>query len=101
MEDRPVVALQGHLDMVHQKNASVDFDFDSDGIRMKVDGEWLKAEGTTLGADNGLGVAYMLAVLATTPGWPRLKPYLPSMKKRNDGRQRPRELAEGRISAEY
>ena len=63
MEDRPVVALQGHLDMVHQKNASVDFDFDSDGIRMKVDGEWLKAEGTTLGADNGLGVAYILALL--------------------------------------
>lgn len=63
MEVRPVVALQGHLDMVHQKNASVAFDFASEGIRMMVDGEWLKAEGTTLGADNGLGVAYMLAVL--------------------------------------
>ena len=63
MEDRPIVALQGHLDMVHQKNASVAFDFATEGIRMKVEGAWLKAEGTTLGADNGLGVAYMLAVL--------------------------------------
>ena len=47
MEERPVIALQGHLDMVQQKNASVAFDFASEGIRMKVDGEWLKAEGTT------------------------------------------------------
>ena len=62
-EDRAVIALQGHLDMVHQKNADVDFDFATQGIEMYVDGEWLRAKGTTLGADNGLGVAAILAVL--------------------------------------
>lgn len=62
-EDRPVIALQGHLDMVHQKNADVPFDFDKQGIEMFVDGEWLRAKGTTLGADNGLGVAAILAIL--------------------------------------
>lgn len=62
-EDRPIVAMQGHLDMVHQKNADVDFDFATQGIDMYVDGEWLRARGTTLGADNGLGVAAIMAVL--------------------------------------
>ena len=52
--------------MVHQKNADTDFDFGTDGIRMKVDGDWVKADGTTLGADNGLGVASIMAVLAST-----------------------------------
>jgi dipeptidase D len=60
------VALQSHLDMVHQKNAGTDFNFDTDGIRMKVDGDWVKAEGTTLGADNGLGVATIMTILAST-----------------------------------
>lgn len=64
LEDRVTVVLQGHLDMVHQKNADTDFDFDSEGIRMRVDGDWVKAEGTTLGADNGIGVAAILAILA-------------------------------------
>lgn len=63
-EDRPVVLLQGHLDMVHQKNAETDFDFDRAGIRMRTDGEWVSADGTTLGADNGVGVAMIMAVLA-------------------------------------
>ncbi len=63
-EKSPVVILQGHLDMVHAKNADVTFDFDNQGIEMFVDGDWVRAKGTTLGADNGLGVASILAVLA-------------------------------------
>jgi dipeptidase D len=64
-EKSPVTILQGHLDMVHSKNANVDFDFDKQGIDMYVDGDWVRAKGTTLGADNGLGVASILAVLAS------------------------------------
>jgi len=64
MEDRVGVVLQGHLDMVHQKNADTDFDFATEGIRMRVDSDWVSAEGTTLGADNGIGVAAILAILA-------------------------------------
>lgn len=63
MENRKTVVLQSHLDMVHQKNADVDFDFDTEGIKMYVDGDWVKAKGTTLGADNGLGVATIMAIL--------------------------------------
>ncbi len=63
MEDRVTVALQSHLDMVHQKNADTVFDFDKQGIEMFVDGDWVKAKGTTLGADNGLGVATIMAIL--------------------------------------
>lgn len=63
MEDRRKVVLQAHLDMVCQKNADTDFDFETQGINMYIDGEWVKARGTTLGADNGMGVASILAVL--------------------------------------
>ncbi len=63
MEDRKAVVLQSHLDMVHQKNADIIFDFDTQGIEMFVDGDWVRAKGTTLGADNGLGVATIMAVL--------------------------------------
>jgi dipeptidase D len=63
MEDRKAVVLQSHLDMVHQKNADTIFDFDTQGIEMYVDGDWVRAKGTTLGADNGLGVATIMAVL--------------------------------------
>ena len=63
MEDRKTVILQSHLDMVHQKNADTDFDFSTQGIEMYVDGDWVKAKGTTLGADNGLGVATIMALL--------------------------------------
>lgn len=63
MEDRTPVILQSHLDMVHQKNADTDFDFDTQGIDMYVDDGWVKARGTTLGADNGLGVASIMAIL--------------------------------------
>lgn len=63
MEDRKIIVLQSHLDMVHQKNNDTIFDFDTQGIDMKVEGDWVKAKGTTLGADNGLGVATIMAIL--------------------------------------
>ncbi|HOZ75925.1 MAG TPA: aminoacyl-histidine dipeptidase [Flavobacterium sp.] len=63
MENRKALVLQGHLDMVHQKNADTVFDFDTQGIDMYVDGDWVRARGTTLGADNGLGVAMIMAIL--------------------------------------
>ena len=66
MEDRVTVVLQSHLDMVHQKNASTNFDFNTQGIEMLVDGDWVKANGTTLGADNGIGVASIMALLEST-----------------------------------
>lgn len=66
MEDRPTIVLQSHLDMVHQKNNDTDFDFAKEGIQSYIDGEWVKAKGTTLGADNGMGVAASMAVLAST-----------------------------------
>ena len=65
MENRKTIVMQGHLDMVHQKNSDTIFDFDKEGIKMFVDGDWIKAEGTTLGADNGLGVAAIMAVLSS------------------------------------
>ncbi|MFT5601887.1 MAG: dipeptidase D [Flavobacteriales bacterium] len=66
MEDRQTVILQSHLDMVHQKNSDTVFDFDSEGIKSYIDGEWVKAKGTTLGADNGMGAATALTLLAST-----------------------------------
>lgn len=65
MENRKTVILQSHLDMVHQKNEETVFDFDSQGIEMFIDGDWVKANGTTLGADNGIGVATIMALLAS------------------------------------
>ena len=62
-EDRKTVILQSHFDMVCDKLADVEFDFDRDAIQTDVDGEWLKARGTTLGADDGIGVAIELAIL--------------------------------------
>ncbi|MDR2148473.1 MAG: aminoacyl-histidine dipeptidase, partial [Tannerella sp.] len=62
-ENLPTVVLQAHVDMVCEKNNDVKHDFDNDPIRTVVDGEWLRAEGTTLGADNGIGVAAALAVI--------------------------------------
>ncbi|MES2806836.1 MAG: M20/M25/M40 family metallo-hydrolase, partial [Bacteroidota bacterium] len=66
MENRKAIVLQGHLDMVHQKNSDTVFDFDTQGIDMYVDGDWVRARGTTLGADNGLGVAAIMAILEST-----------------------------------
>ena len=65
MENRQTVAIQSHLDMVHQKNADTNFDFDTQGIEMYVDGDWVRAKGTTLGADNGMGVASIMTLLAS------------------------------------
>ncbi|QYK00518.1 aminoacyl-histidine dipeptidase [Shewanella psychrotolerans] len=65
MEDRKVVALQAHIDMVPQKNADKVHDFEKDPIEAYVDGEWVKAKGTTLGSDNGIGMASALAVLGS------------------------------------
>ena len=65
MEDRVPVIMQAHLDMVAQKNSDVDFDFDKQGIEMMIEGDWVKAKGTTLGADNGIGVSAIMAVLAS------------------------------------
>ena len=64
MEDRKTVILQSHMDMVCDKLVDVEFDFDRDPIRTYIDGEWLTAEGTTLGADDGIGCAIELALLA-------------------------------------
>ncbi|MHB1078625.1 MAG: beta-Ala-His dipeptidase [Prosthecobacter sp.] len=61
---QPPVIMQAHLDMVHKAGDGVKFDFDRQGIEMWVDGDWVRARGTTLGADNGLGAAAILAVLA-------------------------------------
>jgi len=66
MENRKTIVMQSHLDMVHQKNNETVFDFDNEGIKMYVDGDWVKADGTTLGADNGLGVASIMAILEST-----------------------------------
>ena len=62
-EDRPTVILQAHMDMVCEKNSDVEFDFERDAIRPRIDGGWVKAEGTTLGADCGIGMAAALAAL--------------------------------------
>lgn len=64
MENRKPVVIQGHLDMVCEKNKDVTFDFDKDAIQPWIDGDWVKARGTTLGADNGIGVAMGLALMA-------------------------------------
>lgn len=62
-ENRKTIILQSHMDMVCDKLVDVDFDFDKDAIRTYIDGEWLTAEGTTLGADDGIGCAIELAIL--------------------------------------
>ena len=66
MENRQTVVLQSHLDMVHQKNGDTDFDFATQGIDMFIDEDWVRARGTTLGADNGIGVATIMSLLAAT-----------------------------------
>jgi dipeptidase D len=62
-ENKQVLVLQGHLDMVCEKNSDLQFDFNIDPIQLKIDGEYLTADGTSLGADNGIGVATTLAIL--------------------------------------
>ena len=65
MENRKPIVLQSHLDMVHQKNNDTTFDFSTEGIQMYVDGDFVKAKGTTLGADNGIGVSSIMTILAS------------------------------------
>ncbi len=62
-ETSPTVVLQGHVDMVCEKNKGTKHDFDNDPIKLIKDGEWIKADGTTLGSDNGIGVAASLAII--------------------------------------
>jgi dipeptidase D len=64
MENRKGIILQGHLDMVPQANSDTPHNFETDPIKARVDGEWVKATGTTLGADNGIGVATAMAIMA-------------------------------------
>lgn len=64
-EEHPTVILQGHLDMVCEKDADCDIDFSKDGLRLAHDGKYIFAEGTTLGGDDGIAVAYALAILAS------------------------------------
>ena len=66
MEDRKILAMQSHVDMVPQKNADTEHDFLTDPIKPYIDGDWVTAVGTTLGADNGIGVAAILALLEST-----------------------------------
>lgn len=66
MENRKTIILQSHMDMVCDKLVDIEFDFDNDPIKTYIDGEWLTAEGTTLGADDGIGVAIQLAILDST-----------------------------------
>lgn len=65
MEDKQPIIIQSHVDMVHQKNGDTNFNFDEQGIEMYIDGDWVKAKGTTLGADNGIGVASIMAILSS------------------------------------
>ena len=65
-ENQKTVIIQSHLDMVHQKNADTEFDFLTQGIQSYIDGDWVTAKGTTLGADNGMGVATIMTLLASS-----------------------------------
>ena len=65
-ENQKTVIIQSHLDMVHQKNADTEFDFLTQGIQSYIDGDWVSAKGTTLGADNGMGVATIMTLLASS-----------------------------------
>lgn len=62
-EAAPTLTMQAHMDMVCEKNSGVEFNFDTDAIKTVIEGDWVKAEGTTLGADNGIGMAGAMAIL--------------------------------------
>ncbi|MCB0314736.1 MAG: M20/M25/M40 family metallo-hydrolase, partial [Calditrichaeota bacterium] len=65
-EKAPVIVLQSHVDMVCEKNKDTEHDFSSDPIRLLKEGDWVRADGTTLGSDNGIGVAAALAVMESS-----------------------------------
>lgn len=73
MENRTPICIQGHLDMVCEKNSDVEFDFDNQGLNIYIDGEWVKANGTTLGADNGIGIAMGMALMDSNEAHPALE----------------------------
>ena len=62
-ENAPTVMLQGHMDMVCEKNSDINFDFEKEGLKLKVEGDFVSAEGTTLGGDDGIAVAFAMAIL--------------------------------------
>jgi dipeptidase D len=64
-EGRPTIILQGHVDMVHTKTMTSTFDFDNEGIELQIEGDWVTANETTLGADNGIGISAIMAVLSS------------------------------------
>lgn len=72
-KDHPTVILQGHLDMVCEKEEGYAHNFETDGLKLKMEGDWLTAEGTTLGADNGIAIAYCLALLEEDLSHPALE----------------------------
>ena len=83
MENHKTVCLQSHMDMVCEKNKDKEFDFEKDVIKAYIDGDWVKADGTTLGADDGIGIATQLAILASnTISMALLSVYLPLTKRR-------------------
>ena len=77
-EHVPIVIIQGHMDMVCEKNQDTVHDFEKDGIKLKIDGGFIKADGTTLGADNGIAVAFSLAILDSDLPHPNLEIVLTS-----------------------
>ena len=82
MKDRKKVVLQSHMDMVGEKNSDVDHDFEDPTVKPRIDDGWVKAEGTTLGADDGIGIAAQLAVLASgLLNMDPLNAFSPLMKK--------------------
>lgn len=83
LEDAPALILHGHLDMVCEKAEGVVIDFENDPITLMVDGDYIKADGTSLGADNGIGVSYILALLASTDiAHPPLEAVLTAMEEK-------------------
>ena len=63
-ENVPAIIIQGHLDMVCEQNNDTNHDFNKEGLDLYIEGDWIKAKGTTLGADNGVAIAYQMAILA-------------------------------------
>ena len=99
-ENAPIVVLQGHLDMVCEKNSDVEHDFDKDPIDVMIDGEWVTANGTTLGADNGIGLAAGLALIdddSVVHGPLELLFTVDEETGLNGAREIPEDFLEGRI----
>ena len=83
-ENMKTVLLQSHMDMVCEKNSDTIFDFDNDAIQPYIDGEWVKAKGTTLGADDGIGMAAQMAILVYFTHKHVKEPDVATIKKHED-----------------